>query len=331
MFKSGFVAIIGRPNAGKSTLLNAILGAELSIVTPKAQTTRERVLGILTEDRGQIVFIDTPGIHRAKEGSINAFMVNEAKEAAEGPNAIWYIVDPASLIAGVKHETVVMDILKEIAGSTPVFLLVNKLDRLGKDTREKVRAARELLEGEIRERGIQLQAVFEISALKKKGLKELLSKTWEVIPEGPLYYPDADQLSDRPTRFFAAEKIREQLFLKLGAEIPYSCAVEIEKFEEPRPEEKKPLTRIEAVIYVERDSQKGIVVGKGGQKIKEIGQAARLAIEEFLAGGPAPRSNSRKNTQKPPVFLGLRVKVLKDWSKDAEALKKMGYFLPEKA
>lgn len=320
MSKSGFIAIIGRPNAGKSTLLNSVLGSQISIVTPKAQTTRERVLGILTEEnQGQMIFIDTPGIHKAKEGGLNAYMVQEAKDAIESPHVIWYLVDPASLIAGVKHELAVVDLLSESfqrnmsEAQASVFLLINKADRLGRSAKEKLAAPFEEIQNLMKERKIPIEGVLWISALEKSGVDQLLEQTWKLLPEGPFYYPDVEQISDRPTRFFVAEKIREQLFMKLGEEIPYSCAVEIEKFEEPKKADKKPMTRIEATIYVERDSQKGIVVGKGGKKIKEIGQAARQNIEAFLEC---------------PVFLGLEVKVLKDWSRDSESLKKMGYFLP---
>ncbi|MCM2322481.1 MAG: GTPase Era [Oligoflexia bacterium] len=307
--KSGFIAIIGRPNAGKSTLLNLVLGANVSIVTPKAQTTRERVLGILTEKCGQIVFVDTPGIHRAKEGGINAFMVNEAREALEGPSLIWYLVDPSS---APKHEQAVLELL---AGSTvPVILLFTKIDVL----RAPQRAALDRFEAEMKaalsEKHIVVAGTMRISARKSQGIKELVAQSWDRMPEGPLHYPDEEQISDRPVRFFVAEKIREQLLLQLGQELPYSCAVEIEKFEEPSGE--KRLTRIEAIIHVERESQKGMVIGKGGTKIKDIGQAARAEIERFIEG---------------PAFLGLRVKVLKEWTRDAEALKKMGYHLPEKS
>lgn len=304
MRKSGFVAIAGRPNAGKSTLLNALLGTELSIVTPKAQTTRERVLGILTEDKGQIVFVDTPGIHRAKDGGINEYMVNEARESFKGANVVWYIVDPRS---GVEHEALVLDLLKE--AESPVRILLNKVDMKEQST---VPSTLERFEKELRaeaeSRGIELSGVDRVSALKKSGLDTLMEKTWADLPEGPLYYPDEEQMSDRPVKFFVAEKVREQLFHQLGEELPYSCAVEIEKFDE----QVKP-PRIEAVIHVERDSQKGMVIGKGGAKIKSIGQHARKQIEKFMGQH---------------VFLGLKVKVLKDWTKDAEALKRMGYNLP---
>ena len=308
MSKSGFVAIIGRPNAGKSTLLNRILGSTLSIVTPKAQTTRERVLGILTEEKGQIVFVDTPGIHKAREGGINEFMVSEAKGALDAPSCVWYLVDPRSKL---EHEQVVIDLMKPCRASrTPVFVLMNKSDLFGKSiSAEKVSALRESLIAPLKASGLDIREILPISAAQGgKEVEELLRKTWELMPEGPLYYDDVDQLSDRPTRFFVSEKIREQLYLKLGEELPYSCGVAIEKFEE----QSKP-PRIEAVIYVERESQKGIVVGKGGAKIKEIGQASRASIEEFLGH---------------KIFLGLKVKLLKDWTRDIAALERMGYRKP---
>jgi GTP-binding protein Era len=313
MGKSGFVAIIGRPNAGKSTLLNAILGTSISIVTPKAQTTRERVLGILTENGNQIVFVDTPGIHRAKHGGINEYMMSEAREALEEPSVIWYLIDPSSAL---QHEQAVLELLK--GRKAPLFLLLTKTDAIiGREWREKAENFQKELAAKLTEMGVNVALSIGISAPEGKGLETVLGETWKHLPEGPLYYPDEEQISDRPLRFFAAEKIREQLLLQLGEEIPYACAVEIQKFEEPRAKDPKPMTRIEAVIHVERDSQKGMVIGKGGKKIKEIGQAAREKIQEFIGGGP--------------VFLGLQVKVYKDWTRDAEALKRMGYHLPEKS
>ncbi len=296
--------------------MNRVVGARLSIVTPKAQTTRERVLGILTVPQGQIVFCDTPGIHKAKDGGINAYMMQEVRDGLEGVDAVWYIVDPAS---ATKFEQPVLETLAKALGASPdkepsekpsIFVLFNKSDL----KHEKFSApAVEMFMGELTKAAAALGLRFtgdpvRISARDGKGVDELLKATWATLSHGPFLYPDEEQLSDRPTRFFVGEMIREQLFLTLGEEVPYSCAVEIEKFEE----NKKP-PRIEAVIHVERDSQKGMVVGKGGAKIKEIGQGAREAIEEFLGV---------------QVFLGLRVKVLKEWSRDAEALKRLGYILP---
>lgn len=300
--KSGLVAIAGRPNAGKSTLLNRVLGSAVSIVTPKAQTTRERVLGILTEERGQIVFVDTPGIHAAKKGGFNEFMVSEAAEALEGPNVIWYLVDPDS---AMEHEKAVIELLEHRADRmTPVWVLLNKSD-LGRD----VVPLGEALRTKLRELGFESVLVFVLSGRRGKGVEELLDESWKAIPEGPFLFPDEDQVSDRPLRFFVGEKIREQLFMKLGDEVPYSCAVEVTKYNE-----KTNPVRIEATIHVERDSQKGMVIGAGGKKIKEIGMAARKSIEEFVGG---------------PIFLGLQVKVLPNWTRSADTLKKLGYHLPQ--
>lgn len=299
--KSGMVAIAGRPNAGKSTILNALLGTELSIVTPKAQTTRERVNGVLTEKEGQIVFIDTPGIHRARDGGINAYMMEEVRGALHMPDFIWYLVDPDS---APKHEEAVLSMLAD--AKRPVILIFNKYD-LKRNAEAVERLEPELL-AVCAEKGIEVIETFKLSALKKRGLDPLMKKTWSMLEIGPFQYEDEDQISDKPTRFFVSEKIREQLFHLLGDEIPYCCAISIEKFDESA----KPV-RIEAVIYVERESQKGMVIGAGAAKIKEIGTAARKAIEAFL------------DTK---IFLGLNVKVLKDWSKDPERLKQLGYDLP---
>lgn len=300
--KAGYVAIAGRPNAGKSTLMNALLGSELSIVTPKAQTTRERVHGIYTEKEGQIVFVDTPGIHRAKEGGINAYMMSEVRSALDSPDLIWYLVDPDS---AAKHEETVLEILEKTR--SPVYLIFNKFDL--KRTHEKLGMFEtEILEA-AKARGIEIKEVFKLSALKKRGLEPLLKTTWNFLPAGPFFYPDEEQMSDKPTKFFVSEKIREQLFWLLGEELPYCCAISIEKFDESA----TPL-RIEATIHVERDSQKGMVIGAGGAKIKEIGSAARANIEEFL---------------ETKIFLGLKVNVLKDWSKDPNRLRALGYDLPK--
>ena len=317
MLKAGYIAIIGRPNAGKSTLLNKILDTQLSIVTPKAQTTRNKILGIYTETQGQVVFMDTPGIHRAKEGGINHFMVNEAKIALESPNLIWYLVDPKS---GLEHEEDVLELLKQT--SAPLFLLINKIDQVMNEPSPRypnkfrpgfAASSIDKLEQSIKDaclkREIKITNTHRISGLSGAGLPELLKESWELMPEGPFFYPDTEQVSDRPTRFFVAEKIREQLYHLLGDEVPYSCAIEIETFNENT----KPV-RIEAVIHVERDSQKGMVIGNGGHKIKEIGQAARHEIEEFLGE---------------KIFLGLKVKLLKEWSRNSENLRKMGYDLPK--
>ncbi|OFZ79799.1 MAG: GTPase Era [Bdellovibrionales bacterium RIFOXYD1_FULL_44_7] len=305
MHKSGLVALVGRPNSGKSTLLNRILDSELSIVTPKAQTTRERLFGILTDEHlGQIIFTDTPGIHNAREGGINAFMMSEVREALIDVNSIWYLIDPGFVLKeGIRFEIPVLDLLSKLRA--PVFILFNKIDLAFKPDLEKLAAKEKELLDEAAQRGVKIQACKRISAKSGLGVQNLLSETWELIPEGPLLYPDVEQISDKPVRFFVAEKVREQLFLQLGEELPYSSAVRIDKFEETATP-----VRIEATIFVERDSQKGMVIGSGGKKIKSIGQEARAKIEKFLGH---------------QIFLGLKVDVLKNWTKDAEFLRRLGY------
>jgi GTP-binding protein Era len=298
---SGFVAILGRPNVGKSTLMNRLLGSEISVVTPKAQTTRERVLGILTEpDRGQMIFVDTPGVHNAKSGGINEYMVKEAAQALEAASALWYLLDPES---SLEYEAPVIQLLLKSTSSTkiPILVIQNKDDL---ERYHTVKLAEEVAR-HLKEQGCSIASVLRISGRKGLETKALLDQTWALLPEGPMYYPDPDQLSDRPVRFFVAEKIREQLLMQLGDELPYSCAVKIDQFKDGLP-----LARIEATIHVERDSQKGMVIGQGGQKIKAIGQAARTSIEKFMG-------------QK--VFLGLKVSVLKNWTKDRELLTQLGY------
>lgn len=310
MPKSGIVAIVGRPNAGKSTLLNAVLGSKVSIVTPKAQTTRERVLGILTEEAGQIVFVDTPGIHQARAGGINEFMVDEARTALEAPEVVWYLVDPSSAL---KHEQLVLEMLEK--SGAPVLILLSKSDVVrGEEWQARLALTGREISEECARRGVPVLGVQSLSARENQGVAELLAATWARIPDGPPLFPDPDQISDRPVRFFVGEMIREQLLLRLGEELPYSCAVEIESFQEPAAP--GGLTRVEAVIHVERESQKGMVVGKGGAKIREIGTHAREEIERFIGG---------------KAFLGLRVKLLKDWSRDADDLRRLGYHLaPER-
>jgi GTPase len=298
MKKTGMIAIVGRPNAGKSTLLNRLLGMELSAVTPKPQTTREQVRGILTEEEGQIVFIDTPGVHRAREGGLNQFMVKQAQDALRGAHLVWYLVAPTSEL---KHEEPVLEILKGLKG-VPLILLMTKMD-------EQVN---EELEGKVKgffeAEGVNVADLLRVSGKEGTGTPELLKKTWERLPEGPFLYPETDDVSDRPVRFFVAEMIRKQLFLQLGEEIPYSCAVLIENFHE----DTKPI-KIYATLFVERSSQKPILLGKDGKKIKSLGQKAREEIEVFLGE---------------KVFLGLHVKVLENWTRDRNKLKQLGYNLP---
>lgn len=297
-FRSGFVAIIGRPNSGKSTLLNSVLGSQLSAVSPKAQTTRDRMLGILHSDRGQMVFVDTPGVHQAKPGGLNEYMVKEAEHAMEGVNLIWWMVDPFSHL---QHEKVV---LSRIQKSKCTFMLVfNKTDMKGASS------AIEVLKSELYPELLlskKFQGTSLISARAQLGVEELLQRTWGYLEEnGPEYFSDSEQLSDRPMRYFVAEKIREQLFYCLGEEIPYSCAVKLKTMKELDKH-----TEVHAQIVVERDTQKAMVIGKGGAKIKEIGIRSRELLEKLL---------ERK------VMLKLQVAVIKNWTKDPRQMKLLGY------
>ncbi|HBX42500.1 MAG TPA: GTPase Era [Deltaproteobacteria bacterium] len=291
---SGFVALLGRPNVGKSTLLNRILGVRIAIVTSKPQTTRDRVAGIYTEPRGQIIFLDSPGIHRPKR-ALNEFMVRTAERIAAEADVVAHIVDDRLRVEG-EEERLVRGVLERI--SVPRVIVVNKTDRIGEaeaDLRRK-----ELMEGGLYSRG------FLISARKGFGVEELLEYLFEILPEGPAYYPE-DDLTDLPVRFLAKEIIREKLFEFLSDELPYSVAVSIEEFRE-NPE--RNLIRIRAEIYVERESQKGMVIGRGGRMLRAIGTAARQELEK--------ETGER-------VYLDLFVKVVRDWSRKETMLRRLGY------
>jgi GTP-binding protein Era len=302
--KSGIATLIGRPNVGKSSFLNRVLREEISIVTPKAQTTRDQVRGILTEERGQVVFVDTPGIHRAREGGINQYMIQEVKRALDGPDLILYLIDPMSK---VDAEQKVLEFLKD--AESRLLILVNKADLKKKYPAkfEWIGPWVEELSRALLNTRCKVLGVREISAERGTGVEELISELFSLLPEGPALFDDPDALTDRSARFVVAELIRKQLFLKLGDEIPYSCAVEIESYQE----REKPV-RITAVIHVERESQKGMVIGAGGRKIKEIGTGARIEIEKLL---------------QEKVFLELRVKVLEAWTSQARKMKGLGYIL----
>jgi GTPase len=296
-FRSGFVSIIGRPNAGKSTLLNALVGEKIAIVTEKPQTTRTRIQGMLNvkagkgHPAGQIVFVDTPGVHRP-DSRLNRKMMQEIHAALESRDLILLIVDVTEKpSAGDEH---VLELVKRSGG--PAFLLLNKIDRLQKD---------KLLP--LIERYSKLhdfREIIPISAAKRDGLDTLVDKIMEVLPEGPRYFPE-DQLTDQPERFIAAEIIREKVLLKTGKELPYATAVIVERYEEL-----EKLTRIAAAIYCERDGQKAILIGKGGQKLKEMGTAARLELESFLGK---------------KVFLELFVKVKPGWRESAAFVEELDW------
>jgi GTPase len=285
-FRSGFVCILGRPNAGKSTLLNALVGGKLAIISPKPQTTRNRILGIVhlpskgKQAGGQIVLIDTPGVHKP-DSSLGRKMMIEVKEALEGCDLILLIADVTQRLS--PSDQFVVDIAKQ--AQTPVFLVLNKVDLL-KDKAKLLPIIEEYRQKH------EFKEVIPLSALKKNGLDLLLESVVKALPSGPRYFPE-DQITDQPTRFMAAEIIRERILLETKEEVPYAVTVVVEQFEEG-----KKLTRIAATIYCEREGQKAILVGRGGQMLKKIGTSARLQIERML------------DTK---VFLELFVKVQAGW------------------
>ncbi|HEX7288677.1 MAG TPA: GTPase Era [Candidatus Angelobacter sp.] len=288
-FRSGFVSIIGRPNAGKSTLLNALVGEKIAIVTEKPQTTRTRIQGMVNVKAqkgrvaGQIVFIDTPGVHKP-DSRLNRKMMQEIHAALESRDLILLIVDAAEKFG--PGDQFVLDLVRKAGG--PVFLLLNKIDKLQKDRLLPLIDQYSKLH--------LFQEIIPISAAKAQGLDILIDKIIRALPDGPRYFPQ-DQLTDQPERFIAAEIVREQVLLKTQKELPYATAVIIERFEES-----EKLDRIAAAIYCEREGQKAILIGKGGQKLKDIGTAARLELENLLGK---------------KVFLELFVKVKPGWRESA--------------
>jgi GTPase len=292
--KSGFVALLGRPNVGKSTLMNRVLGAKIAIVTPKPQTTRDRICGIHTEARGQIVFLDSPGIHKPNR-ALNAFMVRTAQRIGEEADIVVHMVDDREKGTGVE-DALVRGILGNLA--VPRLLAVNKIDRMDP---ARAAARRDALAGS----GFYADS-FLLSAARGSGVDALVGRLFEMLPEGPCFYPEED-LTDLPMRFIAKEAIREKLFEELEEELPYSVAVQIEEFRE---EPEKNLARIRAEIVVERESQKGIVIGRHGARLKKVGTAARLELEKEIGTR---------------VYLELFVKVEKDWSRNESMLRRLGY------
>lgn len=285
-FRSGFVCILGRPNAGKSTLLNALVGEKLAIISPKPQTTRNRIQGVVHvpkrkgKDGGQIVLIDTPGVHKP-DSSLGRKMMVEVREALEGCDLVLVIVDVAHKLD--PRDQFALDLVKQ--SKARAFLILNKVDLIPQKSKllpliEEYRKLYDFAE------------VVPISALKRKGLDDLMKTILAALPAGPAYFPE-DEITDQPARFMAAEIIREQLLLNTSEEIPYATTVIVDKFEEG-----KRLTRIGATIYCERDGQKGILVGKGGRMLKKIGTSARIQIERMLGM---------------KVFLELYVKAEPGW------------------
>jgi len=263
-FKSGFVSIIGRPNTGKSTLLNSILGEKVVIVSEKPQTTRNRIRGIKNMENAQIIFLDTPGIHKAK-GHLNEFMVKEAMSALEDMDIIIYLVEATGKI---KDELFIIESLKRVR--CPVLLGINKIDMVRKDSILPLMDEYSSV--------YPFREIIPLSARKGEGMDELFRCIVELLPEGPKYFTE-DILTDQTERFVVAEIVREKVFELTREEIPYSTAVIVERFKE---NPGKRIISISATINVERDSQKGIIIGKGGAMLKEIGTRARIDIERLL-------------------------------------------------
>jgi GTP-binding protein Era len=289
-FKSGFVNIVGNPNVGKSTLMNALVGEQLSIITAKAQTTRHRILGVVTENDFQIVFSDTPGVLKPNY-KLQESMMKFVYSAIGDADIILYVTDVVE-----KSDKNIDFIEKLNALNVPIILLINKIDLT---TPEGLEILSEKWKGLL-----PSAIIFPVSALLKFNLDNLKKEIVRLLPYGPKYY-DNDTLTDRSLRFFASEIIREKIFLNYQKEVPYSTEVVVEEFKED-----KDITRIEAVIYVARESQKGIIIGKQGLLLKKTGTAARKSLETFL---------------QTRVYLGLHVKVDPDWRNNKLKLKNFGY------
>ena len=291
-FKSGFVAIIGRPNAGKSTLLNRLLGEKIAIISDKPQTTRNRILGIKNHPDGQIVFWDTPGIHHARS-KLNQAMVKAALGTYNEVDAICFLIEADR--PDREENDLILKTLNPV--KKPLFLIINKIDLVMKENLLPI------IEDYSRRR--PFEKIIPLSALQGDGVDILLAELLRILPPGPKLFPE-DMITDRPERFLAAEFIREKVFLLTREEIPYATAVEIEEFTE-KPE--KNLIVIKATIQVEKDSQKGILIGGKGRMLKEIGRLAREEMEALFGA---------------KIFLELWVKVEKNWREDPRALRRLG-------
>lgn len=291
--KSGFTAIIGRPNVGKSTLLNKILGQKIVITTDKAQTTRKRIKGIYTTEEGQIVFIDTPGVHKPLN-KLGEFLLDEAKIAVPDADLILFLVD-GSEPAGKGDKWIAQNILRT---SIPVIIVMNKVDKTKKldKIEENLLTYKTLFEKNYQ--------VVKISAKTGRNIDTLLKNIFKALPDGELLYPE-DVVTEETMRDVTEEVIREKILLNTSDEIPHSVAVKVEKYQE-----NDDIDRIYATIYCETKSQKGILIGKGGNLLKKIGTEARLELEKIV---------------EKKVFLGLEVKIEKDWRKKQNALKSFGY------
>jgi len=291
-FHCGFVAIIGRPNVGKSTLLNHILGQKISITSRKPQTTRHQILGVKTSSTSQVIYVDTPGIHNRRSTAINRYMNRAASSVLNDVDLVLFVVQA---LKWTEEDEVVLSRLQDIKAT--VLLVVNKIDKLGDKNEllpfiEKLTAMR------------QFDSVIPVSALFAENIAQLEADVYERLPENEAFFP-ADQITDRNVRFLSAEIIREKLIRELGQELPYTTTVEIERFEE-----EESISRIFATIYVETRGQKAIIIGRKGARLKSIGTKARVDIEKMLDG---------------KVYLELWVKIREGWSNDERALTSLGY------
>jgi len=291
-FHSGFVIIIGRPNVGKSTLLNRILGQKIAITSSKPQTTRNRILGILNLPQAQVLFIDTPGLHDAQD-PMNRYMVEQARSACLDGDLLLWLVEAGR---PVDQDPMIPRLLQR--SKRPVLLVINKIDTIAKER------LLPLIDGY--RQICPFASIIPVSALTGDGMARLLGEIPPLLPEGPRYYPE-DQLTDLPERFIVAEMIREQILLRTRDEVPYGVAVVVERFQE---NPVRNMIGIDAVVNVERDSQKRILVGKGGDMIRQIGKAARLEIERLLGI---------------KVHLELFVRVQKNWTSSGRMMKEFGY------
>ena len=299
--KSGFIAIIGRPNVGKSTLMNALLGTKVSITSPKPQTTRWQILGIKTLPEAQLVFIDTPGIHDDNKRAMNRYMNRVASSVISDADIIVFLVD-----ADNWYEEDELAIKKLQGTEKPVVLVVNKIDKIPNkgELLPVFERLNKIIPAELDIDPDKFH-IIPVSALKKENIDMLELELIKLLPEGPLLFPE-EQVTDKPIRFQISEIIREKLIYLTEEEIPYTTTVEIEQLAEG-----EKLTEISAVIWVEREGQKAIVIGKGGEKLKKIGTQARRDIERLLGGKK--------------VFLRLWVKVKEHWTDDDRAMRSLGY------
>ena len=300
-FKSGFVALIGRPNVGKSTLMNKLIGQKIAITSSKPQTTRNRIQTVYTDERGQVVFLDTPGIHKAKN-KLGEYMVNIAERTISGVDIVMWLVEPTTFIGA--GEQYIAEKLNKI--KTPVFLVINKIDTVKKEELLSVISSYKDI--------CNIAEIIPVSALKGENTEELMNEIYRYLPQGPMYY-DEDTVTDQPERQIVAELIREQSLRLIDDEIPHGIAVSIDRMKErAQAGDKGGMIDIEATIVCERETHKGIIIGKGGSMLKRIGTNARQEIEGLL--------DCRVNLQ-------LWVKVKKDWRDSDFLIKNYGYKMDE--